>query len=620
MNVLVQKQFSELALATGFSFFTDISDEILETTEVIVGDIDFLKSHPRLLHLTYKVLISDEQSLAAHQLSSIQPSIILNSPQHLELKFFFESIQQQLSQKKITQELSKEVQKKRKALEELNQQLVSESEAQFAWLQKSNNEEMQKNLNEKSLLYFLDFISSESLNDDFVSQILKLIWKELKKMGFAYQIGFCFENINQTVSVITYNGIAEKNENINLNILKEFNASLLATALGRPVGKTLSWKLSEFSRIGYFFVETIDQQFSIQDVELYFKERLFTLGLYFDRWLIEKEYQALIERWDQTFQSFSGFTHVIDENHVVYQSNYLEKSKLDSGMKCYEVLADSNKPCLNCPIYSKNQNDFYLKDSVKVRVSKSEFFHENKKYYFMFYEDMTNLDLLKSKMIQSEKMATLGRLGNHLSHELNNPLTGLKLYTQFLLSPQNEGMLTPSLKADFTEILKASERCEKIIKNLLQFSQESEISLTPVYFSDILDSTLTLLKTALRPHRLFIDLKKDLIAADPTALQQVLFNILKNACQAMENPGSIKIFQINQGDKITFCIQDSGHGLDASLHKNIFSPFMTTKKVGEGTGLGLYLSKKLMARMNADLCINYDYKNGFEVDLVFSKL
>lgn len=620
MKILVQDTFADLLAGSKYNFFDSASIQMGEAPDVVIGDVTFLKNSDSKNGVFSRILISELASISAAELSLVKPSQILHRSQREELKTYLSDIQIQIGDQQTSQTLSKEIQKKRKELEILNERLISESEVQFVSLQKSTDEEMQKNLNEKSLLYFLDFISSESLNDDFVSQILKLIWKELKKMGYAYQIGFCFENLSGSVAVITYNGITEKNELLKLDISRYFNSGLLATAFGRPVGKVLSWKLSQFSRNGYFFVETVDQQFLVQAVENYFKERMLTLSLYFDRWQIEKEYQALVERWDQTFQSFSGYTHVIDEDYIIHQSNYLEKSKLEKGLRCYEVLAKASAPCEMCPIKLNGQSDFYLNPNMKVRATSSEFNHEQKKFYFLFYEDMTNLDLLKSKMIQSEKMATLGRLGNHLSHELNNPLTGLKLYTQLLLSTDGDGLLTPSLKADFNEILKASERCEKIIKNLLQFSQSAEGDLAPLFFSDVLESTLTLLKTALRPHRLFIDLKKDLVAADPTALQQVLFNILKNACQAMDKPGSIKIFQVDQQETIMFCIQDSGSGLSTAVQKNIFSPFTTTKKVGEGTGLGLYLSKKLMTRMNAELSINYNYKNGFEVDLVFKKL
>ncbi len=622
MKIAIQENFKNIIDFSGFEFTVQSRFEYIPDADVAIGDVHFFNQQVKKSLSSYRILVAEQDQLSIDDICSVQPFHVQKISEPNTLLLLLKDIEEKMNLNNKAKIITKEIQKKRKELEILNEQLSSESKVQFQSLEKSNFEEMDKNLNEKSLLYFLDFISSESLNDDFVSQILKMIWKEIKKMGFAYQIGFCFENLNDAVSLITYNGIREKSDTLQINIQSELNSAKLATAVSRPVGKILSWKLTEFSRNGYFFVESIDQQLLVSQLESYFKERLFTLSLYFDRWLIEKEYHLLIERWDRTFKSFSGYTHVIDDDYNIHQSNYAKKSEI--AKKCYTILAGLDKPCNHCPLKLKKTDEislaeFFLTPQKKVRVSTSEFNHSGKNYYFMFYEDMTNLDLLKSKMIQSEKMATVGRLGNHLSHELNNPLTGLKLYTQLLLSSSEQDGVTPAIKADLNEILKASERCEKIIKNLLQFSQQTEIELIPMLFEDVLDSTLTLLKTALRPHRLFIDLKKKMILADSTALQQVIFNILKNACQAMDKPGSIKIFYIEDVDKITYCFQDSGPGLSVAV-ENLFSPFVTTKKMGEGTGLGLYLSKKLMTRMNAEININKTYKNGLQIDLVFKKI
>ena len=615
MKIIVQEAFKDLLKST--PFVDAISGAASAEADIAIGDSTYFSNLQNHRDYLYRILISADRQLTVEQMCRIEPFCVQSANDSASLIAILTEIQAKLQLTEKALLVTKEIQKKRRELEDLNEQLVTESKVQFQSLEKSNFEEMQKNLNEKSLLYFLDFISSESLNDDFVSQILKLIWKEIKKIGYSYQIGFCFENLNDSVSLITYNGIVEKSDTLKIDISTDLNSTLLATAIGRPVGKILSWKLTEFSRNGYFFVESIDQHLLGQHVQNYFRERLFTLSLYFDRWLIEKEYHLLIERWDRTFKSFSGYTHVIDEDFVIHQSNYLKSPHGEK--KCYEVLASRTSPCEQCPVQTSSTAEFYIAPQKKVRVSSSEFNHSDKNYYFMFYEDLTNLDLLKSKMIQSEKMATVGRLGNHLSHELNNPLTGLKLYTQFLLSSGPEAGVTSAVKADLQEILKAAERCEKIIKNLLQFSQQSEIQLNPILFEDVLESTVTLLKSALRPHRMFIDIKPVKIMADSTALQQVIFNILKNACQAMTKAGSIKIFSIESANTVTYCIQDSGTGLSVDV-KSLFTPFLTTKKVGEGTGLGLYLSKKLMERMNAEIQANMNYKSGLQIDLVFKKL
>lgn len=226
-------------------------------------------------------------------------------------------------------------------------------------------------------------------------------------------------------------------------------------------------------------------------------------------------------------------------------------------------------------------------------------------------------------------MSTLGRLGNHLAHELNNPLAGIKSYVQTLLDDgQPSSHLPATAKSDLNEILKATVRCQKIIKNFIDFSQKKEPSLENVQFSEVLQNTLVLLKTALRSHRLFVDLKNDQVLANSHDLQQVIFNLIKNSCQAMQDAGSgagsIKIYQesteTSNGPKICFQIEDTGPGFSNEILKNIFQPFMTTKDMGEGTGLGLYLSKKLMNNMNADLQITASSAKGAKITLVFDKL
>ena len=136
-----------------------------------------------------------------------------------------------------------------------------------------------------------------------------------------------------------------------------------------------------------------------------------------------------------------------------------------------------------------------------------------------------------------------------------------------------------------------------------------------------MQNTLVLLKTALRSHRLFVDLKNDEVLANSHDLQQVLFNLIKNSCQAMQEAGagagSIKIYREFSEGKILFHVEDTGKGFTKEMLKNAFQPFMTTKEQGEGTGLGLYLSKQLMNNMNADLQITGSSDKGAKISLIF---
>jgi signal transduction histidine kinase len=350
----------------------------------------------------------------------------------------------------------------------------------------------------------------------------------------------------------------------------------------------------------------------------YISERIAIISMYLDRWMIEKEIELVVARWKNTFKSFSGYTHVIDENFKIYHANYA--SGKSTGEHCYKVLAGRDAPCESCPILKNKNSSFFLKKDQFVKTYFSQFKFQEQKYYFVIYEDITKINQLHSQIIQTEKMSTLGRLGNHLAHELNNPLTGMKSYVQTVLQDQEVlGSLPSTATSDLSEILKAAVRCQKIIKNFIEFSQKKEPVLEEVSFNEVLQNTLVLLKTALRNHRLFIDLKDDKIKANAHDLQQVLFNLIKNSCQAMKTPGSIKIYLERRDKKLFFNVEDSGPGFDSSVLENIFQPFMTTKAQGEGTGLGLYLSKKLINNMHADMQVSSSAK-GAKISLIFDEL
>lgn len=575
----------------------------------------------------HKILIIDQKTLNVSVLRRVSGNAklsVVEADQANKLMDVLLTIKNAAEKNIRVQAIKAEIQKKRKNLEFLNTQLSSESEKKIESLEKSHIEETEKNLNEKSLLHFLDFIQSESVGDDFIAKMFQFIWKDLKKIGRLHLIGLSMTTHSGKSKILFYDGSAESTSIASVDFAAGKVSGQLASVWGRPVGKILNWKLPESSREAYLFLE-VGSQIDGDRINTYLGERIAVLSMYLDRWMIEKEIEVVVDRWKNTFKSFSGSTHVIDENFRIYQSNYPH----EAGDFCYKVLAKRTGPCEMCPIVKNRNTNFILKDEMSVKTYYSQFKFQLKNYYFVIYEDTTKLNLLHSHIIQTEKMSTLGRLGNHLAHELNNPLAGIKSYVQTLLDErQPQNLLPAAAKSDLNEILKATIRCQKIIKNFIDFSQKKEPSLEKIQFSEVLQNTLVLLKTALRSHRLFIDLKPDLVLANAHDLQQVLFNLIKNSCQAMQENGqglgSIKIYQeyvqAPNGTKLLFHIEDTGPGFTDEILKNVFQPFMTTKDQGEGTGLGLYLSKKLMNNMHADLQVTASSEKGAKISLIFDRL
>jgi two-component system, NtrC family, sensor kinase len=615
-----KKQFVEAtqSFESEKAFFKPLAEEDLDRADLLIGDLSYLKSQTKVS--ASKILMASEDSVSGHQLiQALKGSefYVIEADKTQQLAELLNSLKMKVEKNQQVASIKLEIQKKRKELEHLNQQLSSESEKKIQSLQKSHVEETEKNQNEKSLLHFLDFIQSESSGDDFIEKIFRFIWKDLKRNGRLNLIGLSMTTTSGKAKILFYDGFEEASTVAQINFSDEHVAGQLATAWGRPVGKVISWVLPESSRESFLFLEIVDRQLDIEKINSYFNERIAVISMYLDRWMIEKETEVVVDRWQNTFKSFSSFTHVVDENFQVYQSNYPH----EKGSFCYKVLAGRESPCESCPIIKNKSTSFTLRDDMSVKTYFSQFKFQAKKYFFVIYEDVTKLNLLHSHIIQTEKMSTLGRLGNHLAHELNNPLTGIKSYLQTLLSDTDTMSNLPTTGAsDLNEILKATVRCQRIIKNFIDFSQKKEPSLEKVEFQDVLQNTLVLLKTALRSHRLFIDLKDDQVIANSHDLQQVLFNLIKNSCQAMADKGTVKIYQEVRGDKIYFQIEDTGPGFNEAILKNIFQPFMTTKDQGEGTGLGLYLSKKLMNNMNADLQITSSSQKGAKISLIFDRL
>ncbi len=593
--------------------------------DLIIGDLNYLENFVE--KPVHKILVAGRDAISdndLHRISRQGNLFIVENTIGQQLVPVLNSIKNDSEKKQQVQFIKAEIQKKRKNLEFLNNQLSSESERKIESLEKSHIEETEKNQNEKSLLHFLDFIQSESIGDDFIAKMFRFIWKDLKKFSRLHLIGLSMTTHSGKSKILFYDGTAESTSIAGVDFSAGKISGQLASVWGRPVGKIMFWQLPESSREAYLFLEIVNPQTESHKINSYFNERIAVLSMYLDRWMIEKEIEVVVDRWKNTFKSFSGSTHVIDENFRIYQSNYPHTT----GDYCYKVLAKRSTPCEMCPVIKNRNTNFLLKDEMSVKTYYSQFKFQSKKYYFVIYEDVTKLNLLHSHIIQTEKMSTLGRLGNHLAHELNNPLAGIKSYVQTLLDErQPSSNLPTTAKSDLTEILKATVRCQKIIKNFIDFSQKKEPSLEKIQFAEVLQNTLVLLKTALRSHRLFVNLKNEEVLANSHDLQQVLFNLIKNSCQAMQAAGSIKIYCEfsdgksvgKMGPQILFHIEDTGKGFTKEMLKNAFQPFMTTKEQGEGTGLGLYLSKKLMNNMNADLQITGSSDKGAKISLIFDK-
>ena len=216
--------------------------------------------------------------------------------------------------------------------------------------------------------------------------------------------------------------------------------------------------------------------------------------------------------------------------------------------------------------------------------------------------DITREKTLESQLRQAQKMEAIGTLAGGVAHDFNNILTALTGYgtlLQLKLDKENP------LRHYVDQILSASMKGANLTRSLLAFSRKQPIILNPVNLNNIIKGTEKLLRRLLTEDIILKTLLASddiMIMADPTQIDQILFNLITNARDAMPKGGSLTIETKTvildkefvtihgfgkPGKYALLSISDTGIGMDAAVKEHIFDPFFTTKEVGKGTGLGL---------------------------------
>lgn len=214
------------------------------------------------------------------------------------------------------------------------------------------------------------------------------------------------------------------------------------------------------------------------------------------------------------------------------------------------------------------------------------FFHDMRQRIRMQKE----LEKTQIQMLQSAKMASLGKLAAGVAHQLNNPLGSITLYAKLVMEEYD---LADEARADIQRILKDAQRCRDTVRELLEFARQTRQFMKPNDINRAIERTLFLLENQTLFHNIEIekalDIDLPMVHADIQQLNHMLMNIILNAAQAMEGKGRLRIatHPIENADRVIIEITDTGPGISQESLEHIFEPFFTTKEEGKGTGLGL---------------------------------
>jgi len=220
---------------------------------------------------------------------------------------------------------------------------------------------------------------------------------------------------------------------------------------------------------------------------------------------------------------------------------------------------------------------------------------------------------MQAHLIQSEKLASLGKLAAGVAHEINNPLAGILIYSHLILEDIDKDN---PYHDNLRKIVKETTRCKEIVKGLLEFARPKEPETSLVNINDIVEKALSIMETKTLfqnitiKKKYFSSLPK--ITADSAQLQQVFINIIINAAEAMEGNGSltIKTGIDRQSNTIHIHFRDTGPGIPEDVKNRLFEPFFTTKEVGKGTGLGLAISYSFIRKHKGTLDVQSKVGEG----------
>jgi two-component system, NtrC family, sensor kinase len=201
------------------------------------------------------------------------------------------------------------------------------------------------------------------------------------------------------------------------------------------------------------------------------------------------------------------------------------------------------------------------------------------------------------QLIQSQKIASIGRMAAGVAHEINNPLSAILIYAE-LIKEQFVGKGESAKDTD--EIITQTMRCKKIVSDLLEFSRKSTGKTSSFRLEELLQKCLEILihKESFQDIRVTTRISEGMpnIVGDMSQLQQVFTNLFINAADAMEGRGRLGIQSefLEEENKFVIRISDTGPGIPEAVRDKIFDIFFTTKPVGKGTGLGLSISQNII--------------------------
>lgn len=216
---------------------------------------------------------------------------------------------------------------------------------------------------------------------------------------------------------------------------------------------------------------------------------------------------------------------------------------------------------------------------------------------------------LKKQMVVQEKLASIGKLAGGIAHEFNNPLDGVIRYTNLSLEQVKDNEV---LRGYLLEIKQGLNRMTNIVRSLLACARNTFPSMQKVDINQVIEQSVGALKADIFHKNISLkqDLARDLPQIVDLGIERILSNLLRNAIDAIDNDGEIRIKTSSKENMLYLQISDTGCGIPQEALDKIFEPFFTTKDMERGCGLGLTIVNEIVRHYNGKIEVQSSAKKG----------
>jgi PAS domain S-box-containing protein len=221
-------------------------------------------------------------------------------------------------------------------------------------------------------------------------------------------------------------------------------------------------------------------------------------------------------------------------------------------------------------------------------------------------QDLSQIEALQQQIVRAERLATLGELAAGVVHELNNPLTSITVYAEYLVRKlEARGAEEPDLEK-LRRIGASAQRILRFSRDLVQYARPSGRDLEPIDLASVVRQSVSICEHLVERGGMTLGVEVDpelpVVHAVNGQLEQVLINLITNAVHAVENGGHVVVrAQIESPTTVVLEVGDSGPGIADGDHERIFEPFFTTKSDGKGTGLGLPIVRNIVEQHHGEI-------------------